>query len=58
MLLDSATLDRRRSALLIAGALIFNYIVASENIPSAVSSALTGLDVSPLVFLLLSTCCS
>jgi tripartite ATP-independent transporter DctM subunit len=38
--------------LLIGGALIFNYIVASENIPSALSGALTGLDVSPLTFLL------
>ena len=51
VLLDSA----RSSAsvgLLIGGALIFNYIVASENIPGAVSSALTGLDVSPLAFLI------
>ena len=51
VLLDSA----RSSAsvgLLIGGALIFNYIVDSENIPGAVSSALTGLDVSPLAFLI------
>jgi tripartite ATP-independent transporter DctM subunit len=38
--------------LVIGGALIFNYIVASENIPAALARALDGLDVSPLVFLL------
>jgi tripartite ATP-independent transporter DctM subunit len=38
--------------LVIGGALILNYIVASENIPSMMASALVGLDVHPLVFLL------
>jgi tripartite ATP-independent transporter DctM subunit len=38
--------------LVIGGALIFNYIVASENIPAALARALDGMDVSPLVFLL------
>jgi tripartite ATP-independent transporter DctM subunit len=38
--------------LIIGGALILNYIVASENIPSVVADALVGVDVSPLVFLL------
>jgi TRAP-type transport system large permease protein len=38
--------------LVIGGALIFNYIVASENIPALVSNAMKGLDVSPLMFLL------
>jgi tripartite ATP-independent transporter DctM subunit len=38
--------------LVIGGALIFNYIVASENIPAALARALDGLDMSPLVFLL------
>lgn len=38
--------------LIIGGALILNYIVASENIPSVVADALVGLDVHPLVFLL------
>ncbi|TYC52565.1 TRAP transporter large permease [Rhodobacterales bacterium] len=38
--------------LVIGGALILNYIVASENIPNQVASALVGLDVHPLVFLL------
>jgi tripartite ATP-independent transporter DctM subunit len=40
-------------ALLIAGALIFNYIVASERLPEQISQLLGGLEVSPLVFLLL-----
>lgn len=39
--------------LIIGGALIFNYVVASENIPAAVAGALTGLDISPTAFLLL-----
>lgn len=39
--------------LIIAGALVFNYIVASENIPNQVASALQGIDISPIVFLLL-----
>ncbi|KEA62285.1 TRAP-type C4-dicarboxylate transport system, large permease component [Marinobacterium lacunae] len=38
--------------LVIGGALILNYIVASENIPNLVAQQLVGLDVSPLVFLL------
>ncbi|MFN3634775.1 MAG: TRAP transporter large permease [Rhizobium rhizophilum] len=38
--------------LIIGGALILNYIVASENIPTVVANALVGLDVHPLVFLL------
>ena len=39
--------------LIIAGALVFNYIVASENIPNQVASALQGIDISPIMFLLL-----
>ncbi|MBA5775868.1 TRAP transporter large permease [Stappia sp. F7233] len=38
--------------LVIGGALILNYIVASENIPNMLAGALVGLDVSPLAFLL------
>lgn len=38
--------------LVIGGALILNYIVASENIPSMVARAMVGLDVHPIVFLL------
>ncbi|MGI9504458.1 MAG: TRAP transporter large permease [Geminicoccaceae bacterium] len=38
--------------LVIGGALILNFIVASENIPGMMANALVGLDVSPLVFLI------
>lgn len=38
--------------LVIGAALIFNYIVASENIPAAVSAAMKGMELSPLLFLL------
>lgn len=38
--------------LVIGGALILNYIVASENIPSIMAEHLVGLDMDPLVFLL------
>jgi TRAP-type transport system large permease protein len=50
--LDSA----RASAavgLVIGSALIFNYIVASENIPGTVSAAMKGLEIPPLLFLAL-----
>ena len=51
ILVDSA----RSSAavgLVIGGALILNYVVASENIPNLLAAQLVGLDVHPLVFLL------
>lgn len=38
--------------LVIGGALILNFIVASENIPGMMANALVGLDVSPLAFLI------
>lgn len=38
--------------LVIGGALILNYIVASENIPGMLASAMVGLDISPLMFFL------
>lgn len=38
--------------LVIGGALILNYVVASENIPSLLAKSLVGLDVEPLAFLL------
>jgi TRAP-type C4-dicarboxylate transport system permease large subunit len=38
--------------LVIGASLIFNYIVASENIPAHVSTAMQNLHVAPLVFLL------
>jgi tripartite ATP-independent transporter DctM subunit len=39
--------------LLIAGAFVLNYIVASENIPQLIARSLETVHVSPLVFLLL-----
>jgi tripartite ATP-independent transporter DctM subunit len=51
ILVDSA----RSSAavgLVIGGALILNYVVASENIPTLLAQRLIGLDIHPLVFLL------
>ncbi|MEO7244230.1 MAG: TRAP transporter large permease [Rubrivivax sp.] len=39
--------------MLIAGALVFNYVITSENIPTTVSNLLRTLDLSPLGFLLL-----
>lgn len=51
ILVDSA----RSSAavgLVIGGALILNYVVASENIPNQMADVLVGLDVHPLVFFL------
>lgn len=38
--------------LVIGASLIFNYIVAAENIPAHVSGLMQGLDVSPLAFLI------
>lgn len=38
--------------LVIGGALILNYVVASENIPSLLAQRLVGLDIDPLLFLL------
>jgi C4-dicarboxylate transporter DctM subunit len=39
--------------MLIAGALVFNFVITAENIPVAVSALLKTLDLSPLGFLLL-----
>ena len=39
--------------MLIAGALVFNYVVTSENIPATLSVALKGWDFSAMGFLLL-----
>jgi len=38
--------------IVIGGALILNYIVASENIPTLMAAQLVGLDVHPLAFLI------
>ena len=51
--LDSAK-SSASVGLVIGSALIFNYIVASENVPTALAGALDGLDLSPLGFLLLA----
>ena len=51
-ILDSA----RTSAsigMLIAGALVFNYVVTVENIPDGIRTMLTAWDLSPLGFLIL-----
>ena len=39
--------------MLIAGALVFNYVVTVENIPQSLSMLLTGWDLSPTGFLIL-----
>jgi len=39
--------------MLIAGAMVFNYVITSENIPATLSTAMKGLELSPLGFLLL-----
>jgi TRAP-type C4-dicarboxylate transport system permease large subunit len=39
--------------MLIAGALVFNYVVTIENIPSSLSAMISGYELSPLGFLLL-----
>jgi C4-dicarboxylate transporter DctM subunit len=38
--------------MLIAGALVFNYVITIENIPKALSAALNAYQLSPFVFLL------
>jgi C4-dicarboxylate transporter DctM subunit len=39
--------------MLIAGALVFNYVITVENIPASLSGILSAFDLSPLGFLLL-----
>jgi TRAP-type C4-dicarboxylate transport system permease large subunit len=39
--------------MLIAGAIVFNYVVTVENIPSTLRALLAGYDLSPLGFLLI-----
>jgi C4-dicarboxylate transporter, DctM subunit len=39
--------------MLIAGALVFNYVVTAENIPKTLAATLTGWELTPLGFLLL-----
>jgi tripartite ATP-independent transporter DctM subunit len=39
-------------SMLIAGALVLNYVITSENIPKTLSVALKAYDLSPLVFMI------
>ncbi|MGO4853554.1 TRAP transporter large permease [Phaeovulum sp. W22_SRMD_FR3] len=53
---DSVLSSARTTAsigMLIAGALVFNYVVTVENIPASLSIWLAGFDLSPLAFLLM-----
>jgi len=38
--------------LVIGGALILNYVVASENVPQELAAAMQGMEVSPMTFML------
>ena len=40
--------------MLIAGAMVFNYVITVENIPKALAAALKAWELSPLMFLLLA----
>ena len=51
-LMATSARDAASVGLIIGAALIFNYIVASENIPAQISGLLADLDIHPLVFLL------
>ncbi|WP_088347123.1 MULTISPECIES: TRAP transporter large permease [Rhodomicrobium] len=53
---DSLLASARTTAsigMLIAGALVFNYVVTVENIPQSLSTFLRGFDLSPAGFLIL-----
>ena len=52
-ILNSSARSSAAVGLVIGGALIFNYIVASENIPSMVAGTLREADLSPIAFLLI-----
>ena len=39
--------------MLIAGALVFNYVVTIENVPTMLSQWLSGFDLTPVMFLLI-----
>lgn len=55
-LYNSLTAGARSSAsigMLIAGALVFNYVVTAENIPQSLRVYLEGWDLSPLQFLIM-----
>ena len=52
MILVESARSSAAVGIVIGGALILNYIVASENIPAALAAHLVDVDVSPLTFLL------
>ena len=55
-LYDSLLSSARMSVsigMLIAGALVFNYVITSENIPKHLSGMLKGMEMTPIAFLLL-----
>ena len=45
--------------MLIAGALVFNFVITSENIPKSLSAMLKAYELTPVAFLLLGQryCC-
>jgi TRAP-type transport system large permease protein len=52
-LLSASARSSASVGLVIGGALIFNYIVAAENLPTAIANALQGINFSPVGFLFL-----
>jgi TRAP-type transport system large permease protein len=52
-LLSESARSSASVGLVIGGALIFNYIVASENLPTSIAEALQGINFSPVGFLFL-----
>ncbi len=52
-ILSSSARSSAAVGLVIGGALIFNYIVASENIPTMVAGLFRSMDLSPVAFLLM-----
>ena len=52
-IMSSSARSSAAIGLVIGGALIFNFIVASENIPNSMAAVLSGLDLSPIAFLLM-----
>jgi len=53
---DSLLLSARSTAsigMLIAGAMVFNYVITIENVPRTVSALLTHYELTPIAFLLL-----
>ncbi|QRF69167.1 TRAP transporter large permease subunit [Ponticoccus alexandrii] len=52
ILVDSAR-GSAAGGIVIGTSLILNWIIASENIPAALASAIEGVDISPLMFLIM-----